>query len=275
MLILGNIAESFDDKGQAVFSQLKNLSPIAAHAGQLLVTNGDQELVTQALIGSDALKPENGEAVKIESHESDLINVAVRTQASSLDPNSKAMLVTFVKSVVAGRRSSDAAYQLDNLTEIINRSEGAIYSPDGNHIGGGFVEYNGQTVLVPPNVDVEPDSLTSLETLIKGTKTQSLKQVSYVGGFGTGGPGYETITSYEIDAADLDSLNALPYLQGKPLEIDDNFRDNITLHTRDGVDVTLFYGSSPLLRKDGSIATMNLNDLIDLQRTKRDGLDLF
>jgi hypothetical protein len=117
--------------------------------------------------------------------------------------------------------------------------------------------------------------LTSLETLIKGTKTQSLKQVSYVGGFGTAGAGYETITSYEIDAADLESLNALPYLKGKPLEIDDNFRDNITLHTRDGVDVTLFYGSSPLLRKDGSIATMNLNDLIDLQRTKRDGLDLF
>ena len=275
MLILGNIAESFDDKGQAVFSQLKNLSPVAAHAGQLLVTNGDQDLVAQALIGSDALNPENGEAVKIESAESDLINVAVRTQASSLDANSKAMLVTFVKNVVAGRRSLNAAYQLDNLPEIINRSEGAIYSPDGNHIGGGFVEYNGQTVLVPPNVDVEPDSLTSLETLIKGTKTKSLKQVSYVGGFGTGGAGYETITSYEIDAADLDSLDALPYLKGKPLEIDDNFRDNITLHTRDGVDVTLFYGSSPLLRKDGSIATMNLNDLIDLQRTKRDGLDLF
>lgn len=133
---------------------------------------------------------------------------------------------------------------------------------------GGVTKYNGKLLMIPNSISTDDDAPNSLVGLFKGNNTQPMSQ--------GGGRYIYNIPNKDKDPSAIgitsDELKSLGYevynkRAKKPVLIDQEFRDLITLQNFGENKVILTMGDSGQMFEDksGDPIVIDLNDLIGLR----------
>ncbi len=268
IIAFGNIAAVFGDHAVDVFKQIAPKNPVAANVGALLTITGNRDFAETVLRGHAARKPEQGGASAFDldsTAKKDLeAHVETRLAAAGVQSEDIARGKATILAYAVGKKlegSDFDASKNDDLNLAIQQSQGAMVV-EGKHVAGGIQEYNDGKVVVPQRVIVDEDNENSLERLFEGKPARRLGQSL---------PQQRKYIEPPLNSYDFDALGIRPYLNDKPVEIDQRLYDSMTLMTVDGARVALMYNGRPLLGKNRMPVTLDLNDLVQYRADQRAG----
>ena len=250
-----------------VMQQIAKSNPIAARIGGMTYVSGDVDFARQTLNGFNAMNPGPGlPRETLEKDTKDIIRAQIATAMSGMPGGGpggeRGSMQATAEAAVIGSRIAGAELDVsdpDVVEKLVNQVLGAKYV-NGEQFGGA-ANYNGRAVMVPNSVRANG----GLEDLIKGRRVQApmRRRQSVVSGLSRG------VTDYQggISAKELADIGVVLYMRGKPIAIDDKFREAVMPKTFDGKSVYLTIGNTDQALQDanGDYALIDLDALMNVR----------
>ena len=252
--IFTQLYAGFGKATPTVMQQIAKSNPIAARIGGMTYVSGDVDFARQTLNGLKAMSPGPGlPGQTLEKENSDFIKAEIARVMPNMPGDEYASVLRTAQAAVIGSRIANAELDVrksDVVKKLVNQTLGAKYV-NGEQFGGS-ANYEGRSVMVPNSVRAEG----GLEDLIKGKgKVEGSGRSTYVE-FNDG-----------ITAQQLADIGVVLYMRGKPIAIDDKFRESIMPKTFDGKSVYLTIGNTDqaLQNADGTYALIDLDALVNIR----------
>jgi len=268
--IFAQLYAGFGKATPTVMQQIAKSNPIAARIGGMTYASGDVDFARQTLNGFNAMNPGPGlPRETLEKDTKDMIGAQIATVMSGMPGGGpggeRGSMQATAEAAVIGSRIAGAELDVsdpDVVEKLVNQTLGAKYV-NGEQFGGS-ANYEGRSVMVPNSVRAEG----GLEDLIKGTlvrygKNEKGKRKSNISEMMRG----EFKTEGGISAKELADIGVVLYMRGKPIAIDDKFRQSIMPKTFDGKSVYLTIGNTDqaLQNADGTFALIDLDALMNVR----------
>nr|AKH47277.1 hypothetical protein [uncultured marine virus] len=254
IVIFTELYAGFGKATPKVMQQIAKSNPIAARIGGMTYASGDVDFARQTLNGYNAMSPGSGlPGQTLEKENSDVIEAEIAKVMPNMPGDEYASVLRTAEAAVIGSRIAKAPLDVtkrDVVEKLVNQVLGAKYV-NGEQFGGS-ANYNGRAVMVPNSVRANG----GLEDLIKGQgEVQGQGRATYVK-FNDG-----------ITAEQLADIGVVLYMRGKPIAIDDKFREAVMPKTFDGKSVYLTIGNTDqaLQNADGTFALIDLDALINIR----------
>lgn len=255
--IFTQLYAGFGKATPTVMQQIAKSNPIAARIGGMTYVSGDVDFARQTLNGFNAMNPGPGlPREPLEKDVKDIIRAQIATVMSGMPGGERQDMQATAEAAVIGSRIAGAELAVsdpDVVEKLVNQVLGAKYV-NGEQFGG-VANYNGRAVMVPNSVRAEG----GLEDLIKGKGEYKSR-------------GRDTTATYVefndgITAEQLTDIGVVLYMRGKPLAIDDKFRQSVMPKTFDGKSVYLTIGNTDqaLQNADGTFALIDLDALMNVR----------
>ena len=261
--IFTQLYAGFGKATPTVMQQIAKSNPIAARIGGMTYASGDVDFARQTLNGFNAMSPGPGlPGQTLEKENSDVIEAEIARVMPNMPGDEYARVLRTAEAAVIGSRIAKAPLDVgkpDVVEKLVNQTLGAKYV-NGEQFGGA-ANYSGRSVMVPNSVRAEG----GLEDLIKGRRVNAPMRGRQTGtsGFSRG------VTDYQggITAEELADIGIVLYMRGKPIAIDDKFRQSIMPKTFDGKSVYLTIGNTDqaLQNADGTFALIDLDALMNVR----------
>lgn len=261
--IFTQLYAGFGKATPTVMQQIAKSNPIAARIGGMTYVSGDVDFARQTLNGFNAMHPGPGlPREPLEKDAKDIIRAQIATAMSGMPGGERGSMQATAEAAVIGSRIAGAELDVsdpDVVEKLVNQVLGAKYV-NGEQFGGA-ANYNGRAVMVPNSVRAEG----GLEDLIKGRRVQAPMRgrQSVVSGLARGVADFQG----GITAEELADIGIVLYMRGKPIAIDDKFREAVMPKTFDGKSVYLTIGNTDqaLQNADGTFALIDLNALVNIR----------
>ena len=261
--IFTQLYAGFGKATPTVMQQIAKSNPIAARIGGMTYASGDVDFARQTLNGFNAMSPGPGlPGQTLEKENSDVIEAEIARVMPNMPGDEYARVLRTAEAAVIGSRIAQAPLdvgKLDVVEKLVNQVLGAKYV-NGEQFGGS-ANYEGRSVMVPNSVRAEG----GLEDLIKGRRVNAPMRGRQTGtsGFSRG------VTDYQggITGEELADIGIVLYMRGKPIAIDDKFRESIMPKTFDGKSVYLTIGNTDQALQDanGDYALIDLDALMNVR----------
>tara|TARA_R110000772_G_scaffold179798_1_gene291126 strand:+ start:1908 stop:4190 length:2283 start_codon:yes stop_codon:yes gene_type:complete len=265
--IFTQLYAGFGKATPTVMQQIAKSNPIAARIGGMTYASGDVDFARQTLNGFNAMNPGPGlPRETLEKDTKDMIGAQIATVMSGMPGGGpggeRGSMQATAEAAVIGSRIAGAELDVsdpDVVEKLVNQTLGAKYV-NGEQFGGA-ANYSGRSVMVPNSVRAEG----GLEDLIKGRRVNAPMRGRQTGtsGFSRG------VTDYQggITGEELADIGIVLYMRGKPIAIDDKFRESIMPKTFDGKSVYLTIGNTDqaLQNADGTFALIDLDALMNVR----------
>jgi hypothetical protein len=261
--IFTQLYAGFGKATPTVMQQIAKSNPIAARIGGMTYASGDVDFARQTLNGFNAMSPGPGlPGQTLEKENSDVIEAEIARVMPNMPGDEYARVLRTAEAAVIGSRIAKAPLdvgKLDVVEKLVNQVLGAKYV-NGEQFGGA-ANYSGRSVMVPNSVRAEG----GLEDLIKGRRVNAPMRGRQTGtsGFSRG------VTDYQggITGEELADIGIVLYMRGKPIAIDDKFRESIMPKTFDGKSVYLTIGNTDQALQDanGDYALIDLDALMNVR----------
>lgn len=261
--IFTQLYAGFGKATPTVMQQIAKSNPIAARIGGMTYASGDVDFARQTLNGFNAMSPGPGlPGQTLEKENSDVIEAEIARVMPNMPGDEYARVLRTAEAAVIGSRIAKAPLdvgKLDVVEKLVNQVLGAKYV-NGEQFGGS-ANYEGRSVMVPNSVRAEG----GLEDLIKGRRVNAPMRGRQTGtsGFSRG------VTDYQggITGEELADIGIVLYMRGKPIAIDDKFRESIMPKTFDGKSVYLTIGNTDQALQDanGDYALIDLDALMNVR----------
>tara|TARA_R110002167_G_scaffold77897_1_gene215951 strand:+ start:2436 stop:4688 length:2253 start_codon:yes stop_codon:yes gene_type:complete len=255
--IFTQLYAGFGKATPTVMQQIAKSNPIAARIGGMTYASGDVDFARQTLNGFNAMSPGPGlPGQTLEKENTDYIKAQIAEVMPNMPGDEYASVLRTAEAAVIGSRIAGAELDVRDpevARKLVNQTLGAKYV-NGEQFGGS-ANYNGRAVMVPNSVRADG----GLEDLIKG-KGEFKRR------------GRDTTATYVefndgISAQELADIGVVLYMRGKPIAIDDKFRESVMPKTFDGKSVYLTIGNTDqaLQNADGTFALIDLDALVNIR----------
>jgi hypothetical protein len=276
--LFAQIFEGFGDKSPAVLNQIAKNNPSAAQIGAMLYVGGDRDLAHTIMTGQAILNTPGrlkGTEAKIDQDTKTVFSIQLRSVLGTSYEDDFGPILSSVHAAYMGLAAAGTPVVLtepDQVLKLISRVMGSTEIDGVQH--GGVTEYNGKLLMIPSSISTDDDAPNSLVSLFKGnpiakqsnqyrSKNRTLKQNKSDPFLLPEGVG---ITSDELKSLGYEIFDNRNKSK-KPVPIDQEFRDEITLQNFGENKVILTMGDSGQMFEDksGNPIVIDLNDLIGLR----------
>ena len=270
--VFEKIFEGFGDKSPAVLNQIAKNNPAAAQIGAMVYVGGDRDFAHTIMTGQAILNTPGrlkGTEAKIDQDTKTVFSIQLRSVLGTSYEDDFGPILSSVHAAYMGLAAENTPVNLgdsDEVLKLISRVMGSTEIDGVQH--GGVTKYNGKLLMIPNSISTDDDAPNSLVGLFKGNNTQPMSQ--------GGGRYIYNIPNKDKDPSAIgitsDELKSLGYevynkRAKKPVLIDQEFRDLITLQNFGENKVILTMGDSGQMFEDksGDPIVIDLNDLIGLR----------
>ena len=276
--VFQQIFEGFGDKSPAVLNQIAKNNPSAAQIGAMLYVGGDRDFAHTIMTGQAILNTPGrlkGTEAKIDQDTKTVFSIQLRSVLGTSYEDDFGPILSSVHAAYMGLAAAGTPVVLtepDQVLKLISRVMGSTEIDGVQH--GGVTEYNGKLLMIPNSISTDDDAPNSLVSLFKGnpiakqsnqyrSKNRTLKQNKSAPFLLPEGVG---ITSDELKSLGYEIFDNRNKSK-KPVPIDQEFRDEITLQNFGENKVILTMGKSGQMFEDksGNPIVIDLNDLIGLR----------